>query len=171
MKKSFTLIEVVVTTSIIVILLTTAIPIYDKYILKAHFEEAKVNIYKISLANERYKLENAKYYNPNNNLNIINENQISEDLDIDLSVSNNFIYKIKLDTDKLNYFIFAYLRFTKNTTCDDDALNCKQLETNIRDDWVDIYETKIDNHYMVFQYPNTYSNNSHFNYEHIYDGD
>ena len=171
MKNSFTLIEVVITISIIVIIISTAIPLYDKYILKAYFEEAKVNIHKISLAYERYESENSEYYNPNDNLNIVNENQIFVGLNVNLKKSNNFIYKIVLDENKSNYFIYAYLRFTKNTTCDDDTLQCKQLDTIIRDEWVNRYDTQVDNHYMVFQYPNSYANNSHFDYKHIYDGD
>ena len=168
MKRSFTLIEVLITTSIIMILSSMILPYYNNYILKSRFEEAKLMIHKISLAQERFKTLNGVYYDKYGTK-VTNENKISNDLNINLNTSNNFIYGIEVSEDKSNYIVIASLRFTKNTTCDDDELICKQLLTLPRDKWVDAYITKENNHYLSFSYPSKFINGSNFNYSHIYD--
>ena len=157
-------------TFIIVILLTSSIPIYNKYILKAKFEEAKLMIHKIALAQERFKSENGIYYN-SKNLNETNENVISEDLQVDLRISNNFIYKIINNEDFSSYKIIATLRYNHNIVCTNDTeLNCKQENTKNTDDWVRKYNTSSDNHFLLFSYPLEISSGKYFDYDNIYIG-
>ena len=136
-----------------------AIPIYDNYILKTHFEEAKVMIHKIALAQERYKNENENYKIGNYAI-LGNENTISDELGVDLNSSNNFSYSIRYND--TSYIIRAMLRYYEDQTCENGGSNCKQNGTKIRDSWVENYPLNGNNFYIEFQYPTNFNNNTHF---------
>ena len=168
MKKSLTLIELLVTITIVGILVSVAIPVYNKQVLKGKFEEAKVTIQKIALAQERYKNNIGNYFPQSTNVEILNENIISLNLSVDLKKSNNFSYSV--ENNGTVYKIIATLRDDKISNCDnndnDPTTNCKQTGTIKIDDWVYSYSRSSSNHKIVFQYPN-----GNFNYDDIYKGD
>jgi Tfp pilus assembly protein PilE len=158
-KSSFTLIELLVTIAIITTLLTMAVPIYDKKILKGRFDEAKVTIQAIALAQERYKLETGAYYSFESGTDVKNEDIISSTLRVDLTKSNNFVYHL-IGVDDINdqqqYLIKAILRDKSwNTDCSttDKTEICKQKNTIDEEEWVENYSTGEDKHYIRFRYP------------------
>jgi prepilin-type N-terminal cleavage/methylation domain-containing protein len=159
-KKAFTLIELLVVISIISLLMTIAVPTYDKMILKARADEAKATIQAIAFAQERYHQEVGEYY-PNNTEQISNENNIHENLKVDLSISNNFLYTIEGDNGD-SYIISAYLRhedaWDECGSNSADGFDCKQDGTRKHNSWVEAYEDTISSgelsyHYLQFQYP------------------
>lgn len=159
MKRAFTLIELAIAISIMAILVSLAVPIYNNYILKSHFEEAKLMIHKIALAQERYKKETSSYKIDTYSI-LGNENTISDELGVDLTSSNNFTYSIYYDGS--SYRIRAILRYNKDKTCEDGGSTCKQDGTIQRDSWVDIYPLNGNNFYIEFKYPSIFDNNTHF---------
>jgi prepilin-type N-terminal cleavage/methylation domain-containing protein len=182
MKKAFTLIELIVTMSIVGILATIAIPIYEKMILKSRVEEAKATIQSIIFAQERYKQETGDYF-PAKDSFVQNENNISKTLKVDLSKSNNFNYFITrvTNTDSLynsivnndsNFTIKAVLRGWDLCTDDTSATPCKQSGAENVDSWVEQYTRKETNHYILFRYPNKLSGGDYIDngvdYEKLY---
>jgi type IV pilus assembly protein PilE len=158
-KSSFTLIELLVTIAIVTTLLTVALPIYDKKVLKSRFDEAKVTIQAIALAQERYKLETGVYYSFDEDTgDIKNEDIISFTLRVDLAKSNNFVYHLvgvdDID-DKQQYLVKAILRHNSwDTNCNsnNDDL-CKQDDTIDEDEWTTKYSTGEEKHFIRFRYP------------------
>ena len=138
---------------------------YKKLLLSSKFEEAKVTIQSIALAQERYKQKNRVYYHPSM-LIIGNEDFISNDLKVDLSKSNNFDYKIYMNSvDKSYYTIRATLRYYEDRTCQDTfsiGTNCKQQGTLKRDEWVNGYSPNGNNHYIEFRFPRQSSSSGYF---------
>ena len=61
-SSGFTLIEAMVTTAIIGILASVAIPAYNGYIKTSKMSEAKFNLAALRLAQEEYFLENNTYF-------------------------------------------------------------------------------------------------------------
>lgn len=157
-----------VALSIVSVLVSIVYPYYKREVLLGRFEEAKLMIHKIALAQEKYYVEHGKYYFLPSS--ITNENLIASKLDVDLKVSNNFMYAVIKDDN--GYKIKAMLRFNIGT-CNNDIYYCKQLESPIRNNWVIEYNTAADNHALYFKYPNSYSTSKaeHFSYEYVYKGD
>ncbi|MEA2018214.1 MAG: prepilin-type N-terminal cleavage/methylation domain-containing protein [Campylobacterota bacterium] len=155
-KKAFTLIELMVVVSIIGILLTLAIPTYNKQILKGRADEAKSMIQAIAFAQERYKQERGDYYPPITATETIkNEALIYDELKIDLSKSNNFNYFLVRVSGDENYEIKAILR-VDNSICADKtkSTRCKNDDSTDADSWVDAYTDKAENkYYLSFKYP------------------
>ena len=174
LKNAFTLIELLVTITIISTLLTIAVPIYDKQILKGYFDEAKVTIQAIALAQERYKIETGVYY-PDADESIVNENIINTNLKIDLSKTNNFVYHVTGAADGKSYVLKAVLRDVAwATDCDasDKTDLCKQDNTINRDSWTEKYNTATTKHFISFSYPTPSANAVNgIDYTDIYTGD
>ena len=61
-SSGFTLIEAMVTTAIIGVLASVAIPAYNGYIKTSKMSEAKYNLAALRLAQEEYFLENNDYF-------------------------------------------------------------------------------------------------------------
>lgn len=159
MKKSFTIVELLVVMIIVTTLVSIAQPTYEKYILKARVEEVKSTIVSIAFAEERYHQEMGNYYPLSSTIDIDkfikNEDDISRDLKIDLKNSNNFIYMIKVDNDG-NYVIKAIMRRTEDLcqSGDDKETICKQTDTSDIDEWGDSYGTfNEESRYIEFKYP------------------
>ena len=68
-----------VSVTIIGIMVSIAVPAYDRQVLKGRFEEAKVTMQAIALAQERRRLEAGRYY-PDSEVTVHNENLIFENL-------------------------------------------------------------------------------------------
>lgn len=150
-----------VTVAIIGILLSVAVPLYDREVLKGRFEEAKVTLQSIMLAQERYKIEVGKYYTVTTGT-ISNEDMISNNLKVDLTQSNNFLYQIVATTDTKSYHIKAILRNSSwdNVCTTNDANDvCKQKTTIDREEWVTSYTTSLNNHFIEVTYPTLYTQN------------
>jgi prepilin-type N-terminal cleavage/methylation domain-containing protein len=166
-RKAFTLIELMVTISIIAILTTIAIPIFDRMILKARSDEAKTVIESIVFAQERYKQETGAYYPPNREE--LNEENIVEALKINLSQSNNFIYSITTSTttgteyDNLgnedgNFTVRATLRKASWDVCGTNSSSttvCKENGTINEEGWVEQYYSTASspNRFLLLRYP------------------
>jgi prepilin-type N-terminal cleavage/methylation domain-containing protein len=166
-RKAFTLIELMVTISIIAILTTIAIPIFDRMILKARSDEAKTVIESIVFAQERYKQETGAYYPPNREE--LNEENIVEALKINLSQSNNFIYSITTSTttgteyDNLgnedgNFTVRATLRKASWDVCGTNSSSttvCKENGTIDEEGWVEQYYSTASspNRFLLLRYP------------------
>jgi type IV pilus assembly protein PilE len=175
MRRAFTLIELIVAMSIIGILATIAIPIYERMILKSRADEAKAMIQAIVFAQERYKQERGKFYVESDGV-IKNENAISENLKIKLSESNNFNYYIEeLNTSQDgNFTVKAILRPTSWGICTDTTIStkCKHTGAENVDSWVLNYNRAEDKHFIKFQYPLKLTGeyiDSGIDYEHLYD--
>lgn len=146
-------------------------------ILKARADEAKTTIQALAFAQERYHQERGKYY-VNGTTAIVNEQMIHENLKVDLSKSNNFIYSIEEGTTtNYSYIIKATLRDDDWDTCGSttsDSFLCKQNDSQDRESWVNAYSDTIseDNHYLEFTYPelidNDYSEEG-ISYENLYE--
>ena len=150
-----------VALSIVGVLISLAYPYYQNEILKSRFVEAKTMIQKIAFAQERFKIEHGEYYSINTL--VKNETKIFQDLGVNLSESNNFLYSIKTNTLGTNYIVKAYMRFN-DITCDVDGSFCKQIGTKIRDKWVSKYNTDSSKHILLFSYPDIFSyTNNNFN--------
>ena len=164
-----------VVLTIITLLLTVAMPIYDRQVLKARADEAKLTIQMITFAQERYFQENGEYY-PDDTSTIVNENNIHTNLRIDLKKSNNFIYSITGGNGS-SYSIKAILKGDSTTwpNCNrtqTDTNRCKQFETPIVATWTSKYKQGLDNHYLSFNFPILISNDfteNGISYAHLYD--
>jgi prepilin-type N-terminal cleavage/methylation domain-containing protein len=174
MKKAFTLIELMVVISIIALLLTLAMPTYNKQVLKGRADEAKSMIQAIAFAQERYKQEFGDYYPSNSSDDTIkNEDLIYDELKIDLSKSNNFNYFLIRKKDEENYTIKAILR-VDNTKCidKDKTKRCKNDTAPDLDSWVASYDDRAeDKYYLLFDYPNKIDDDysvSGVSYEYLY---
>jgi len=174
MRKAFTLIELMVVVAIISILVTIAMPIYNKQILKGRADEAKSMIQAIAFAEERYRQEIGDYYPSNSSDETIkNEDLIYDELKIDLSKSNNFNYFLIRAKDDANYEVRAILR-VDNAKCSDKdkSTRCKNDASQDADSWVDAYEDKAeDKYYLSFKYPQKIDDDyseSGVSYEHLY---
>jgi len=155
MKKSFTLIELMVTIAIIGVLFSTAVPLYDKQVLKSKFDtEAALVLKSIMLAQEQYHIETGKYYTSTDG-NINNESVISSNLKINLNKSNNFLYIILETADEQSYLIKAILRSDDWAICTDSVVSkyCKQENTLAIDSWPSSYTRSDDKHFLKMQYP------------------
>jgi len=158
-KSSFTLIELLVTIGIITTLLTVAVPVYEKQVLKGRFDEAKVTIQGIGLAQERYKIETGSYYSFADGTDIKNEKTIHNKIKVDLTKSNNFVYHL-IGVDDIDgvqqYIIKAVLRDANwDTNCNnDDEDLCKQDKTLDEDEWTQKYTTGEGKHFIRYRFPN-----------------
>jgi len=149
-----------VVLAILGILYTVAVPTYDNYILKSRFDEAKVTLQALMLAQERYKIENGHYFSLTSGT-IDNELIIANNLKVDLSTSNNFAYQLVgvADIDNIHQYRFkAILRPDSwDSNCDSYTDNpdttCKQNETQSADDWVTNYTRDTEKHYIEIRYP------------------
>jgi len=162
-RKAFTLIEMMITISIIALLATIAIPIYDRMILKGRSDEAKAMIQSIVFAEERFRQETGSYYPPTTE--VTDEEEIARELKINLSQSNNFIYSITTatttgtDYENLgnvegNFTVRATLRKDSWNTCDNGGTICKQNGTIDEDSWVaQYYPVNNPNRYLLLRYP------------------
>lgn len=168
--KAFTLIELLVTITIISVLYSIGIPIYEKQILKNRFDsEALVTIRAISIAQEKYKIETGRYY-PYEIIGtedrMYNAKKITEALKIDLKNTNNFLYGINTNNQGDIYTVEAILRKDNWDFCngsDSDDIKC--VESMISEsDWVNSYSRGISKHYLTFTYPADI-----LDYEHIFD--
>ena len=183
MKKSFTLIELMVSISIIFVILSIAVPKYNNHILKSRFDiEAVPTIQAIAMAQEEYKNEFGYYYpynyiNGTDDMNIddymTNGKKIEEFLRINLNNTNNFLYGIYSE-DGTNYTIRAVLRKSAiwdSSNCDTSNNSTRRCvaTTTIQDPWVNNYNTKWSNHYIDYSYPivNTNANINNINYTKI----
>jgi Tfp pilus assembly protein PilE len=141
-----------------------AIPIYDKQVLKGRFEEAKVTMQAIALAQERYKIETGSYY-PNPSAEIKNEDIIANNLKVVLKESSNFNYIVKT-TDDGTYIIKAILRGYINDLASpkvdcsgkNESYMCKQTDSLKPDDWTKKYTIDEEHHYITMTYPTTATN-------------
>jgi len=168
-KNSFTLLELMVSITIITILLSVAVPKYDKYILKGRFDtEAVPMLQAISMAQEQYKNETGYYY-PNSYITadtfMQNGNKIEEFLKIDLSNTYNFLYSIKTNSDGTEFTIRATLRKNevwKNENCDnldDSTIRCV-ASSNDKDDWLNAQPNRgINKYFIEYTYPTSNTNN------------
>ena len=148
--------------SIVSVLISVIYPMYEKEILRSRFEKTKVIIQKIAFAQERYKVEQGSYYLSGSF--VQNENKIAEDLDVNLTNSNNFLYSIYPVVDG-SYKILVTLRY--GNICPDSSIGvlaCKQEGTADADDWVDKYDTNLLQHYIAFIYPGTFLDKTHYDY-------
>jgi prepilin-type N-terminal cleavage/methylation domain-containing protein len=177
--KAFTLIELLVVLAILGVLFGMAIPSYDQYILKKRFDEAKVTLKAIMLAQEKYKIENGKYLKNTDGTKITNEEYISNKLRMNLSTSGNFVYSIN-EIDKTHYEVFANLRYF-NRVCDENTTSnslCYQDTKHNHDEWIDTYTKGANNHFIRVRYPDRFSEDDEgvehvedgFDYTHIYTG-
>ena len=169
-----------VSITIIGILFSIAMPIYEKTILKSRFEnEAVITIKAISLAQEQYKIEVGKYYPYgfiNANQVMYNGDQIAQNLKVDLTKTNNFLYGIEYLNDGVGYKVYAILRKSNvwgNDRCDDkndSTRRCVQSLNDI-DNWVKQYSRSINNHFITYIYPVAEENSVNgINYNDIYTG-
>jgi Tfp pilus assembly protein PilE len=178
--------------AIIGTLLSLAVPYYDKKVLKGYFDEARVTIQAISLAQERFKIETGDYY-PENGKTIQNEKLINTKLKVDLFSSRNFIYSIIRPSEnsqfKDSYIIKATLRNKNLRLCTNDNENsiCKMKNPTYSNGhnmqkieaWTKNYKTGADKHYIRFRYPEPFVENNltlknvsnKIDYTHIYKGD
>jgi Tfp pilus assembly protein PilE len=135
-------------------LASIAVPIYNKQILKGRFEEAKVTMQAMALAQERYKIETGIYY-PNSSEVIKNEKFIFNNLKVDLNKSNNFNYFVYSSSNEYN--ITATLRANNWEECTgsdtDNSDICKQSGARDIDEWVKGYTRGEKKHYIKFVYP------------------
>ena len=182
-RKAFTLIELMVTISIIAMLTTIALPVYNRMILKARSDEAKAVIQSIVFAQERFRQENGSFYVDSTNI-ITNENEIGKNLKINqqLSNSNNFNYSIEGLADG-NFTIRATLRANGWGICNNNINlqnRCKQNATPVLDNWVTqwnnrgVVNNNIINHSLEFKYPNRLDNEfteGGISYENLHTGD
>ena len=156
MKKAFTLIELMVTITIIGVLFSMSIPLYDKQILKSKFDnEAVLTLKSFILAQEQYHIETGKYYTLTSGT-INNENVISSNLKIDLSKTNNFLYQLVSTEDEQSYKVKAILRsdeWDDDCTLDNKDQFCKQVGVVSIDDWATSYTRNENNHYLEMSYP------------------
>ena len=169
MKKSFTLIELMVTVTIIGIIIGMAVPKYDKYILKGRFNsEAVTTIQALAMAQEQYKQETGYYYPKDykdSNVFMNNGDKIEEFLRIDLSNTNNFLYSIKTNSDGDEFVIHATLRKSGvwgNDRCDDldDSESRCVASLKDHDDWVNNYlGSRLSHYFIEYKYPTNDSNN------------
>jgi len=158
-KKAFTLIEMMITISIIALLATTAIPIYDRMILKAKSDEAKAVIQSIVFAEERFRQENGRYFPTNRE--VTNEEEIFANLRINLSQSTNFIYSITtgvgydgFDNIDGNFTVRATLRRDTWNTCNSGGAICKQNGTLDEDAWVEqYYPVNNPDRFLLLRFP------------------
>ena len=168
-KAAFTLIELMVSITIITILLGVAVPKYDNYILKGRFDtEAVPVILALAMVQEQYKNEFGSYY-PRGYLAadtfMSNGNKIQEFLKIDISNSNNFLYSIKTNSDGKEFTIRAILRKSTvwiNDNCDDvdDSTRRCVVSSNEEDDWVSNHANRGLSHYFIeYTYPTSNTNN------------
>jgi Tfp pilus assembly protein PilE len=163
------------------VLVGVAIPIYDKQVLKGRFEEAKVTIQAIALAQERYKIETGSYY-PSSAGEVKNENVIASNLKVVLNESSNFNYIVNTKTDNggnQSYIIKAVLRGYEKTDgrivkpglCRNSTSTtiCKQAGSSDPDDWAKKYTIDEEHHYITMTYPTTATNlESGIDYANIY---
>jgi prepilin-type N-terminal cleavage/methylation domain-containing protein len=165
-KKAFTLIELMITISIIAMLATIALPIYDRMILKARSDEAKAVIQSIVFAQERFRQENGRYYPSNTE--VTDEELIHNKLRINLSESNNFIYSISTAVagyDSFgnvdgNFTVKATLRRANRDICNNGGAICKQNGTIDEDAWVaQFYPANNPDRFLLLRYPTRLSGN------------
>lgn len=175
MRKAFTLLELMVTISIIGILFVVAVPTYEREVLKGRFDEAVVGINSIILAMEQYKNE-VGYYYPYNYIAaasiMYDGDEIRKKIKVDLRKYKNFLYGIKTNNDGDEYTIYAVLRKENswnNTECDDSSSSVKKCVQSLQrgDDWITGYSTGIGKHIITYTYPN----NNGIDYTKIYLGD
>ena len=179
MKKAFTLIELMVTVSIISLMLSFAIPKYDEYILKGRFDtEASIFIKVLATAQEQYKQEFGFYY-PYSYKDadefMSDGNQIQKFLRVDLNTSNNFLYSISTNTNGDNYIIRATLSVGDTwakSSCEDNDRSTRRClaSTIIPDTWVSNYSRGLNKHYIEYSYPikNTNSNINGIDYTNLF---
>jgi len=180
MKKTFTLIELMVTISIIGVLLLVAVPTYEREVLKGRFDEAVVGIKSIILAMEEYKIETGYYY-PHGfiteNTVMYNGDETARKIKVDLTKYKNFLYGIETNNAGDEYIIHAVLR--KENSWDNNKCNissssdkkCVQ-STQDEDTWVSNYNTDISHHFITYSYPNSgVANVNGIDYTNIYVGD
>jgi len=187
MKKAFTLIELMITISIIAILTSIAIPVYSRVILKMRSDEAKAVIQSIVFAQERYKQENGDFY-PKSNTDAIpsdstvkNEKSIVKALKINLSKSNNFNYTIEdlSGNEDGNFTIKAILRLPHlniSDICTNETIGtlCKQEGTINEESWLSQWNRAETNHFLEFRYPSQLNNDfteGGVSYENLHTGD
>ena len=158
-KRSFTLLELIVTLAILAIIFSYAIPSYERYVLKTRFDEAKNTIQKIMLAQERYRAKFGTYYFMPFYA-IRNEDILSKSLEIDLSTSNNFVYSIQRGDDS-EYVVRGHLRPEYDVCNDGDESKkkCVQNTKLTQDNWVNNYVRNNKSHFIRFRYPNFFREN------------
>ena len=140
-----------VVLSIITLLLTVAVPAYDRQLLKARSDEAKLSIQMIAFAQERLFQETGRYF-PADNTTTVNGEDISSNLRIDLTKSNNFNYKIISTNSGANYEVHAFLRIKNNDDCDSSSI-CTQEGTANMDTWINNYTRGENKHLLRFTFP------------------
>lgn len=172
-KKAFTLLELLVVLAIVGVLLGLGVPAYNNQVLKGRFEEAKLIIQAMMMAQERYHFEHGVYYTVTTGT-IDNENLIHNNLKIDFTSSNNFLYTLVDSPDLQSYRIKAMLRDSSWNECSDldpDSM-CKQTGTRDEDTWVDSYNTGGSNHYIEARFPIPLPDSvGGIDYAHLYTGD
>jgi prepilin-type N-terminal cleavage/methylation domain-containing protein len=172
-KKAFTLLELLVVLAVVGVLLGVAVPSYNNQVLKGRFEEAKLIIQAMMMAQERYHYEHGIYYTVTTGT-IDNEDLIHNNLKVDFTSSNNFIFTLVASDDLQSYRIKAMLRDDSWNVCTDldpDSL-CKQTGTQDEDSWVGSYNTSTSTHYIEARFPVPLPDSvGGIDYTHLYTGD
>jgi prepilin-type N-terminal cleavage/methylation domain-containing protein len=173
MKKAITLIELMVTVAIIGVLYSLAVPSYDRQIFKDRFDnEAAIALKSIALAQEQYHIETGKYFPADANTKT-NGDEISNELKIDLSWSNNFLYYVR-GTDGQGYTIGAILRKDTWNVCPSDDENreyCLQQNTKDEYQWVKDVENRSPVHFFLEYNFNIDNKENGLNYQYIFQGE
>lgn len=147
-QSAFTLIELIVTVTIIGILLSLVIPSYKNQILKSRFDEALVMLDIVIESQERYRIEFGHYFAGEGNT--TNERLISNNLMVDFNQFPNFAVALLHTGSDQQYRARVFIRpdnygFCKNET---QTNTCKETNISRMENFFLDYNRSEDNHYV-----------------------